>query len=74
MSQTANVNLDIITPSEAKIVMSEEHKVLGYRPPKDSLAAKAQAAAAKHDDMPGGSGQRTTDLKEAARADAARIA
>lgn len=28
--------------------MSEEHKVLGYRPPQGSLAAAAQAAAAKH--------------------------
>lgn len=28
--------------------MSEEHKALGYRPPPGSLAAEAQAAAAKH--------------------------
>ncbi len=28
--------------------MSEEHKALGYRPPPGSLAASAQAAAAKH--------------------------
>lgn len=52
--------------------MSEEHKALGYRPPPGSLAAEAQAAAAQHGD--GSSGQRTAHLKEAARADAARIA
>ena len=28
--------------------MSEEHKALGYRPPPGSLAAEAQAAAARH--------------------------
>lgn len=28
--------------------MSVEHKVLGFRPPHDSLAAAAQAAAARH--------------------------
>ena len=52
--------------------MSEEHKALGYRPPSDSLAAKAQAAAARH---PQGNGT-TVDarlLTEAAVRDAARI-
>ena len=28
--------------------MSEEHNSLGYRPPPGSLAAEAQAAAARH--------------------------
>ena len=28
--------------------MSHEHRALGYRPPPGSLAAEAQAAAAKH--------------------------
>jgi hypothetical protein len=52
--------------------MSAEHKALGYRPPPGSLAAEAQAAAAKHPDahvdVP------ATALREAARVDAARIA
>lgn len=34
--------------AEARKLMSEEHKALGYRPPPESLAAAAQAAAAKH--------------------------
>lgn len=34
--------------AEARKIMSEEHKALGYRPPPGSLAAEAQSAAAKH--------------------------
>ena len=34
--------------AEARKIMSVEHKVLGFRPPHDSLAAAAQAAAARH--------------------------
>jgi hypothetical protein len=33
---------------DARILMSEEHKALGYRPPHGSLAASAQAVASKH--------------------------
>lgn len=54
--------------------MSEEHKALGYRPPPGSLAADAQAAAAKH---PHGRSDSKIDaqiLAEAAIKDAARIA
>jgi hypothetical protein len=53
--------------------MSEEHKALGYRPPPGSLAADAQAAAAKH---PSGKAEKKVDLQvltEAAIKDAARI-
>lgn len=53
--------------------MSEEHKALGYRPPPGSLAADAQAAAAKRPHMREG----TLDpriLTLAALKDAARIA
>lgn len=32
--------------------MSAEHKALGYRPPTGSLAAEAQAAAAKNPEVP----------------------
>lgn len=67
------MNLENITQSEASIVESEEHKALGYRPPPGSLAAQAQAAAARNG-SDGKGVQRDADLKEAARADAARIA
>lgn len=36
--------------AEARKLFSEEHKALGYRPPRGSLASEAQAAAAKHPD------------------------
>lgn len=52
--------------------MSAEHKALGYRPPPGSLAAEAQAAAAKHPEASAGIPADT--LREAAREDAARIA
>lgn len=53
--------------------MSEEHKALGYRPPPGSLAADAQAAAAKRPHIK----EQTVDphvLTVAALKDAARIA
>lgn len=52
--------------------MSEEHKVLGYRPPPDSLAAQAQAAAAKHPNAPGAVPD-VAALKRLAADDAARV-
>ncbi|KAH9948520.1 hypothetical protein B0H21DRAFT_846733 [Amylocystis lapponica] len=42
------IDLDYIGEAEARKLMSEEHKALGYRPPTGSLAAEAQAAAARH--------------------------
>lgn len=53
--------------------MSEEHKALGFRPPHGSLAAEAQAAAAKHPEVIGVNPPDIETLKEAARLDAARI-
>lgn len=55
--------------------MSTEHKALGYRPPPGSLAADAQAAAAKHPEG-GADGARVDPqtLAQAALKDAARIA
>lgn len=53
--------------------MSEEHKALGYRPPPGSLAADAQAAAAKRPHVK----EHTVEphvLTVAALKDAARIA
>ena len=53
--------------------MSVEHKVLGFRPPQGSLAAEAQAAAAKHPEVKGVSPPDPEKLKEAAKIDAERI-
>ena len=51
--------------------MSMEHKALGYRPPQGSLAAEAQAEAAKH---PQTGGIVSEDLlNKVASEDAARI-
>ncbi|KAL5520402.1 hypothetical protein ACEPAG_9626 [Sanghuangporus baumii] len=74
-----SVNLSGITHTEARIITSEEHRALGYRPPQSSLAAIAQLAAARHaqEDPESASergSQRTSMLKEAARMDAVRIA
>ncbi|EJD54397.1 hypothetical protein AURDEDRAFT_79282, partial [Auricularia subglabra TFB-10046 SS5] len=52
--------------------MSEEHKILNYRPPPNSLAAQAQAAAAKHPDAPGAVND-IQELKRLAADDAVRI-
>ena len=51
--------------------MSEEHKALGYRPPPGSLAAEAQAAAAKHPNSSAGIDAAT--LAKAALEDAKKI-
>ena len=51
--------------------MSEEHKALGYRPPQGSLAAAAQAAAAKHPHS--SAGLDPTTLAKAALEDAKKI-
>jgi len=67
------IDLSDIGEAEARKLMSEEHKALGYRPPPGSLAADAQAAAAKH---PSGKAEKKVDhqvLTEAAIKDAARI-
>ncbi|KAJ4464747.1 hypothetical protein C8J55DRAFT_266117 [Lentinula edodes] len=67
------IDLSNITEAEARKLMSEEHKALGYRPPPGSIAASAQAAAAKHSE---GKAEIKIDpqiLTEAAIKDAARI-
>ena len=68
---TLGIDLDKVGVKDARIIMSEEHKSLGYRPPPDSLAAKAQRSSTKHPDSSLGLG--ATTLREAARADAERI-
>jgi len=42
------LDLNTIGEADARKLMSKEHKALGYRPPPGSIAAQAQAAAAKH--------------------------
>lgn len=68
---TLSIDLDRVGAKDARIIMSEEHKNLGYRPPSDSLAAKAQRSSAKHPYYSLGLDSAT--LREAARADAERI-
>ncbi|KAI8972595.1 hypothetical protein BD414DRAFT_469290 [Trametes punicea] len=72
-STTASIDLDSIGEAEARKIVSEEHRALGFRPPDGSLAAQAQSAAARH---PQGSlippDEKT--LTEAAEADAVRVA
>lgn len=60
--------------AEARKIMSVEHKALGFRPPPGSLAAEAQAAAAKHPEIPDEAKKPAQEkLKNAAREDAQRI-
>ena len=66
-----SIDLDKVGVKDARVIMSEEHKNLGYRPPPDSLAAKAQRSSAKHPDSSLGLDSAT--LREVARADAERI-
>ncbi|KAL4257738.1 SMP domain-containing protein [Pleurotus pulmonarius] len=69
------IDLKDIGLAEARRIMSEEHKALGYRPPHGSLASAAQAAASKHPN-PGSNGLHIDEgiLRKAALEDAARIA
>lgn len=54
--------------------MSEEHKILGFRPPHGSFAAEVQSVASKHPEgKPGTAPVDTTRLREIAREDALRI-
>ncbi|GBE87028.1 hypothetical protein SCP_1002740 [Sparassis crispa] len=68
------VDLTAIGKAEARKIMSEEHRILRFRPPQGSLAAEAQAAAAKHPDgRPDAAPPDTLRLKALARKDAERI-
>ncbi|KAI0810962.1 hypothetical protein BC629DRAFT_1589703 [Irpex lacteus] len=71
-AEAVGIDLNIIGKAEAKKIMSIEHKVLGFRPPQGSFAAEAQAAAAKHPEVPGVQLD-SEKLKEAAKIDAQRI-
>ncbi len=60
--------------AEARRIMSEEHKALGYRPPHGSLASAAQAAASKHPNPESNALHIDEEvLRKAALEDAARI-
>lgn len=49
--------------AEARKLMSHEHRALGFRPPPGSLAAEAQAAAAKHADGLNGTNAKASNAK-----------
>ncbi|KAH9856268.1 hypothetical protein C2E23DRAFT_882366 [Lenzites betulinus] len=67
-----NIDIHNVGQAEARKLMSEELKLLGYRPPPGSLAATVQAAAAKNPDALAGIEPAT--LTHAALEDAKRIA
>ncbi|KAI0370912.1 hypothetical protein BV20DRAFT_1112882 [Pilatotrama ljubarskyi] len=74
IAKAAGIDLDAVSMAEARKVMSEEHKILGFRPPHGSFAAEVQSIAAKHPEgKPGASPPDTAKLKEIAREDALRI-
>ncbi|KAH7910000.1 hypothetical protein BJ138DRAFT_1127252 [Hygrophoropsis aurantiaca] len=72
ISPSDAVDLNNISETDARRLMSKEHKALGHRPPPGSLAAQAQASAARH---PQGTGGRADSdvLTLAALTDAERI-
>ena len=59
--------------AEARKIMSEEHKILGFRPPHGSFAAEVQSVASKNPEGKPGVPVDTGKLKEIAREDALRI-
>ncbi|KAI0632814.1 hypothetical protein C8Q77DRAFT_1196403 [Trametes polyzona] len=74
MAKAAGIDLEAVSMAEARKVMSEEHKILGFRPPHGSFAAEVQSLAAKHPEgKPGANPPDTSKLKEIAREDALRI-
>ncbi|KAH9916282.1 uncharacterized protein BXZ73DRAFT_53870, partial [Epithele typhae] len=73
MAKAAGIDLEAVSMAEARKIMSEEHKVLGFRPPQGSFAAEVQSVATKNPDGKPGIPVDTTKLKEMAREDALRI-
>lgn len=67
----AALDLDKVGAKDARKLMSEEHKALGYRPPPGSLAAQAQRSSVKHPDASTGLDPAT--LKDIAQLDAEKI-
>ncbi|RPD76975.1 hypothetical protein L226DRAFT_532983 [Lentinus tigrinus ALCF2SS1-7] len=73
MAKAAGIDIEAVSMAEARKIMSEEHKILGFRPPHGSFAAEVQSMAAKHPDGKPGAAVDTGKLKEIAREDALRI-
>ncbi|KAI0696397.1 hypothetical protein C8T65DRAFT_663814 [Cerioporus squamosus] len=73
MAKAAGIDVEAVSMAEARKIMSEEHKILGFRPPHGSFAAEIQSMAAKHPDGKPGAAIDTGKLKEIAREDALRI-
>ncbi|KAL1937902.1 hypothetical protein VTO73DRAFT_12652, partial [Trametes versicolor] len=46
------LNLNTISAPEARILQSEEHKLLGHRPPAGSVAAQAQSVVDQRAQVP----------------------
>ena len=65
--------MDLACAADARKIMSEEHKILGFRPPHGSFAAEIQSAASKHPEGKPGAAVDIMKLKEIAREDALRI-
>lgn len=67
---------DCFLIADARKLISEEHKALGYRPPPGSLASQAQALVARHETSHAEDHGLTLDeeqIREAALLDAERI-
>ncbi|KAI0742651.1 hypothetical protein C8Q80DRAFT_1189887 [Daedaleopsis nitida] len=73
IAKAAGIPIDAVSMAEARKIMSEEHKILGFRPPHGSFAAEIQSVAAKNPEGKPGVEVDTTKLKEIAREDALRI-
>ncbi|KAM5538839.1 hypothetical protein V8D89_007561 [Ganoderma adspersum] len=70
-ARAAGIDIEAVSMAEARKIMSEEHKILGFRPPHGSFAAEVQSVASKHPE--GKPGIDTARLREIAREDALRI-
>ncbi|RDX44981.1 hypothetical protein OH76DRAFT_1457817 [Lentinus brumalis] len=73
IAKAAGIDVEAVSMAEARKIMSEEHKILGFRPPHGSFAAEIQSMAAKHPEGKPGAEIDTGKLKEIARVDALRI-
>lgn len=62
-----------LSSAEARVIMSKQHKSLGFRPPASSLAARAQLAAAKHPCIDPSDAVAFKELEQAAMLDTERI-
>ncbi|KAI0830119.1 hypothetical protein BC628DRAFT_977496 [Trametes gibbosa] len=68
LAKSLGIDLEAVSMAEARKVMSEEHKILGFRPPTGSFAAEVQSIAAKHPDGKPGTAPRTRPRSRRSRA------